>query len=96
MNCVLFAKMDQVSSKENKTLKKYWKIVEKYWKSQGILSGKVGTPILLKYLLDKYRSQHRKFFQLTERFTENVRLTSVIIVEMEELTLKSKEPSYVW
>ena len=26
MNCVLFAKMDQVFSKENKTLKKYWKI----------------------------------------------------------------------
>ena len=26
MNCVLFAKMDQVFSKENKTLKKYSKI----------------------------------------------------------------------
>ena len=26
MNCALFAKMDQVFSKENKTLKKYWKI----------------------------------------------------------------------
>ena len=26
MNCVLFAKMDQVFSKENKTPKKYWKI----------------------------------------------------------------------
>ena len=26
MNCVLFAKMDKVFSKENKTLKKYWKI----------------------------------------------------------------------
>ena len=38
MNCVLFAKMDQVFSKENKTLKKYWKIGTKYWKSQGILS----------------------------------------------------------
>ena len=25
MNCVLFAKMDQVSSLENNTLKKYWK-----------------------------------------------------------------------
>ena len=54
------------------------------------------SQILLKYLLDKYRSQHRKFFQLTEKFTEKVRLTSVIIVEMEELTLKSKEPSYIW
>ena len=31
MNCVLFAKVDQVFSKKNKTLKKYWK-------SQGILS----------------------------------------------------------
>ena len=29
MNCVLFAKMDQVFSKENKTLKKYWKIGKK-------------------------------------------------------------------
>ena len=26
MNCVLFAKMDQVSSLENNTLKKYWKM----------------------------------------------------------------------
>ena len=48
MNCVLFAKMDQVFCKENKTLKKYWKIGEKYWKSQGKVrefcqSGKVGT-----------------------------------------------------
>ena len=48
MNCVLFAKMDQVFSKENKTLKKYWKIGEKYLKSQGKVrefcqSGKVGT-----------------------------------------------------
>ena len=25
MNCVLFAKMDQVFSKENKIWKKYWK-----------------------------------------------------------------------
>ena len=34
MNCVLFAKMDQVSSLENNTLKKYWKngkkILEKW------------------------------------------------------------------
>ena len=45
MNCVLFAKMDQVFSKENKTLKKYLKIGEKYWKSQGILSvRKSGNP----------------------------------------------------
>ena len=29
MNCVLFAKMDQVFSKENETLKKYWKNWEK-------------------------------------------------------------------
>ena len=48
MNCVLFAKMDQVFSKKNKTLKKYWKIGKKYWKSQGKVrefcqSGKVGT-----------------------------------------------------
>ena len=45
MNCVLFANMDQVFSKENKTLKKYWKIGKKYWKSQGILSvRKSGNP----------------------------------------------------
>ena len=47
MNCVLFAKMDQVFSKENQTLNKYWKIGEKYWKSQGILSvRKSGNPDL--------------------------------------------------
>ena len=45
---VYCAKMDQVFSKENKTLKKYWKIGKKYCKSQGKVrefcqSGKVGT-----------------------------------------------------
>ena len=46
MNCVLFAKMDQVFSKENKTLKKYWKIGKKDWRSQGILSvRKSGNPV---------------------------------------------------
>ena len=45
MNSVLFAKMDQVFSKGNKTLKKYWKFGKKYWKSQGILSvRKSGNP----------------------------------------------------
>ena len=45
MNCVLFAKMDQVFSKENKTLKKYLENWKKYWKSQGILSfRKSGNP----------------------------------------------------
>ena len=49
MNCVLFAKMDQVFSKENKTLKKIlenWKkILEKSGKSHGILSvRKSGNP----------------------------------------------------
>ena len=45
MNSVLFAKMDQVFSKENKTLQKYWKFGKKYWKSQGILSvRKSGNP----------------------------------------------------
>ena len=58
MNCVLFAKMDQVSSKENKTLKKYWNIGTKNagkfrefcqsgkWEpcgEGGYQSGKVGT-----------------------------------------------------
>ena len=43
MNCVLFAKMDQVFS-----LKKFWKNGKKYWKSQGILSvRKSGNPELL-------------------------------------------------
>ena len=44
MNCVLFAKMDQVFSKENKTQKilENWK---KYWKSPGIVSvRKSGNP----------------------------------------------------
>ena len=35
MNCVLFAKMDQVFSKENKTLKKYWKIGKKILEKSG-------------------------------------------------------------
>ena len=48
MNCVLFAKMDQVFSKENKTLKKYWKIEKntgKVREKSGILSfRKSGNP----------------------------------------------------
>ena len=45
MNCVLFAKMDQVFSKEHKTLKNTGKLEKKYWKSQGILSvRKSGNP----------------------------------------------------
>ena len=56
MNCVLFAIMDQVFSKENKTLKKYLKIGKKYWtsqgKSQGILSvRKSGNPDSNKWKL---------------------------------------------
>ena len=35
MNSVLFAKMDQVFSKENKTLKKYWKIGKKILEKSG-------------------------------------------------------------
>ena len=35
MNCVLFAKMDQVFSKENKALKKYWKIGKKILEKSG-------------------------------------------------------------
>ena len=49
MNCVLLAKMDQVFSKENRTLKntgKLEKILEKSGKSQGILSTrKSGNPV---------------------------------------------------
>ena len=44
MNCVLFAKMDHVLSKENKTLKKYWKIGKNTGKVREFCqSGKVGT-----------------------------------------------------
>ena len=35
MNSVLFAKMDQVFSKENKTLKKYWKFGKKILEKSG-------------------------------------------------------------
>ena len=36
MNCVLFAKMDQVFSKENKTVKKkYWKTGKKILEKSG-------------------------------------------------------------
>ena len=35
MNCVLFAKMDQVFNKENKTLKKNWKIGKKILEKSG-------------------------------------------------------------
>ena len=50
MNCVLFAKMDQVFSKENKTLKKILENWKKYWKSQGILSvRKSGNPELKSF-----------------------------------------------
>ena len=45
MNCVLFAKMDQVFSKENKTLKNTGKLEKNTGKSQGILSvRKSGNP----------------------------------------------------
>ena len=48
MNCVLFAKMNQVFSLKKINLRKYWKYGNKYWKSQGKVrefcqSGKVGT-----------------------------------------------------
>ena len=54
MNCVLLAKMDQVFSKENKTLKNTGKlekkILEKSGKSQGILSvRKSGNPDVVSY-----------------------------------------------
>ena len=55
MNCVLLAKMDQVFSKENKTLKKYWKIGKTYWKSRGILSvRKSGNPGLVTLDLQNF------------------------------------------
>ena len=50
MNCVLFAKMDQVFILGNRTLKKilenWQKVLEKSGKSQGILSvHKSGNPV---------------------------------------------------
>ena len=66
MNCVLFAKMDQGFSKENKTLKKYLKIGKKYWKSQGILSvRKSGNPVL-EMIGDTYF--YRWWYQLACNF----------------------------
>ena len=48
MNCVLFAKMDQVFSLKNKTLKNTGKLEKKWWKSQVILSvRKSGKPDLV-------------------------------------------------
>ena len=60
MNCVLFAKMDQVFSKENKTLKKYWKIGKKTGKVRGFCqSGKVGTlTIVICYSFGQIRGQN--------------------------------------
>ena len=78
MNSVLFAKMDQVFSKENKTLKKYWKfgkkILEKSGKSQGILSvRKSGNPVY-----------HNMFFPknitLRERLPKTARLPAHFLV----------------
>ena len=52
MNSVLFAKMDQVFSKENKTLKKYWKLEKNTGKVREFCqSGKVGTLDCLKGII---------------------------------------------
>ena len=61
MNYVLFAKMDQVFRKENKTLKNTGKLEKKYWKSQGKVrefcqSEKMGTLIYRAY---RFRSRSR-------------------------------------
>ena len=57
MNSVLFAKMDQVFSLKNKTLKNTGKMEKKYWKSQGILSVRksgnpefTGHPVASRYM----------------------------------------------
>ena len=64
MNCVLFAKMDQVFSLRNKTLKKYWKNGKRYWKSQGILSvQKSGNPVVVFEL-----SMHVMFLDAEDEF----------------------------
>ena len=59
MNCVLFANMDQVFSKENKTLKKILENWKKYWKSQGILSvRKSGNPDISRMHSSRMRTIH--------------------------------------
>ena len=52
MNCVLFAKMDQVFSKENKTLKNTGKLEKSTGKVREFCqSGKVGTLIQVSITL---------------------------------------------
>ena len=57
MNCVLFAKMDQVFSLKKQNIKKYRNNGKRYWKSYGKVrefcqSGKVGTLTLSKLQVD--------------------------------------------
>ena len=48
MNCVLFAKVDQVFSLKKKTFKKYWKMAKNTGKvGEFCQSGKVGTLIII-------------------------------------------------
>ena len=52
MNCVLFAKMDQVFSLKNKTLKKYWKMGKNTGKVREFCQAeKVETMISVKVLV---------------------------------------------
>ena len=52
MNCVLFAKMDQVFSLKNKTLKKYWKMGKNTGKVREFCQAeKVGTMISVKVVV---------------------------------------------
>ena len=54
MNFVLFAKMDQVFSYKNKTLKKILENGKKYWKSRELCQfGKVGTMLLSHFLVTR-------------------------------------------
>ena len=64
MNCVLFAKMDQVFSKENKTLKNTGKLEKKYWKSRRILSvRKSGNPDYVHSCLQWYLCLQKEVYQ---------------------------------
>ena len=60
MNCVLFAKLDQVFSLKNKTLKKYWKNGKKV--RPGILSEKW---VLCGHTFFRTRIVYSKFDKVT-------------------------------
>ena len=86
MNHVLFAKMDQVFSKENKTLKNAGKLEKKYRKSKGILSvRKSGNPDYVHYCLQWYLCLQKEVYQ---QIGESVKLGRLAQSEFFTLQLK--------